>query len=189
MNDNFGADPSLVSAQTTPHCYDSAIWQFFWPLIHGGTTITGDLARVSSGEQMANFVSDYGVTMIDFVPSVLAEIVPQLLENKESVEKLSTLRHMIIGGEAIKPHAVKTFLSVLPGVRAWNLYGPTEASIGCVFFEVSGNEQGQRPSGVRSIKVDSVALSDRLSAETSAGASIDVVKSSLFSSSSASRQP
>ncbi|HVN78384.1 MAG TPA: amino acid adenylation domain-containing protein [Terriglobia bacterium] len=147
MNEFFGRDTAVAALQTTPHNFDSAIWQLFWPLINGGKTVIP-----SSGSEMtANFLSTlierHAVTITDFVPSVFNVIVPDLLIDRSIRQKLRSLRIVIVGGEEITTAATHSFVTHFPGVRLINLYGPTEASIGCICYEITGKERGKIPIG------------------------------------------
>ena len=133
--------------QTTNHMYDSAVWQFFWPLTNGGKTVIPDTSRLLFADYVMDTVEKEQITMIDFVPSVFKNIVRQLNEASEVATRLKSLRCVILGGEEIVPQAVDTFRSMIKGVRIFNLYGPTEASIGCICHEVTGEEGDTIPIG------------------------------------------
>lgn len=133
--------------QTTNHMYDSAVWQFFWPLTNGGKTVIPDTSKLLFADYVMDTVEKERVTMIDFVPSVFKNIVRQLNEASEVARRLKSLRCVILGGEEIVPKAVDTFRSMITGVRIFNLYGPTEASIGCICHEVTGKEGDIIPIG------------------------------------------
>ena len=146
MNEYFGQDPVPIVLQTTSHVYDSAIWQLFWPLINGGTTIIPFEEKIFDPAYIANLIANHAVNLIDFVPSVFNTIAPGF-SGKESCRKLTTLQTVILGGEELHAETVHQLKSLLPNVRLTNLYGPTEASIGCIFYDLHGNEQGKIPIG------------------------------------------
>jgi amino acid adenylation domain-containing protein len=147
MNEFFGRESAAVALQTTHHVYDSAVWQLFWPLINGGSTVIPSPELEMSAGYLATLVEKHGVTITDFVPSVFNEIVPQLASSSEMRRKLGSLRSLVVGGEEITPSTTYSFLDHFPGVRVTNLYGPTEASIGCICHEVRGNENARIPIG------------------------------------------
>lgn len=140
MDDYFGQDAAQSVLQTTNHVYDSAIWQFFWPLTNGGKTVLPTTGMTVSADYMAGIIEDEQITLTDFVPSVFNLIVNQLAENLELQGKLQSLKKIIIGGEEIVPSTVSKFLKIFQYVSPTNLYGPTEASIGCIAYQITGEE-------------------------------------------------
>jgi len=147
MNEYLGVEASAVALQTTRHVYDAAVWQLFWPLINGGSTIIPSADKEMNAHYLTTIIGQYGVTIADFVPSVFNSILPQLLDDAAVQNKLSSLRCLIIGGEEITPATTYTFMDRFPWVNVVNLYGPTEASIGCIAHKVCGKELGQIPIG------------------------------------------
>ncbi len=147
MNECFGGQTAAAVLQTTPHLYDSAVWQIFWPLINGGKTVIPSPGLEASAHHLSILIDLHAVTMTDFVPSVLNTIVPELVTNSTLQRRLRSLRSLIVGGEEITPSTTYAFMSHFPQVRVVNLYGPTEASIGCICYEVTGQERGKIPIG------------------------------------------
>lgn len=147
MNDFFGVEVSEAVLQTTRQVYDSAVWQLFWPMINGGTTVIPGVDSLLDCEKFLNLISHYRVTMTDLVPSVFNALLPQLLECSATAEHLRTLRSVIVGGEEITPESTMEFMRHFPSVQLTNLYGPTEASIGCIAYRVQPNHGGRIPIG------------------------------------------
>ena len=147
MNEQYHIGEQDVILQTTPHIYDSSIWQFFWPLINGGSTVIPSSDFEMTLDGILDIVQQYKITMTDFVPSIFNLLVTQLVEREDIFYKLESLRNIIVGGEEITPSTVKVFLTHFPSVRITNLYGPTETSIGVVFFEVTKDHTGIIPIG------------------------------------------
>jgi amino acid adenylation domain-containing protein/non-ribosomal peptide synthase protein (TIGR01720 family) len=147
MNDFFGKASAKAALQTTRHVYDSAVWQIFWPLINGGKTVIPTPEMSLDAENLTTLIHKYGVTIVDFVPSVFNSLVPQLTTDRETIQRLTSLQTAIVGGEEIVPNTTYTFMERFPNVRVVNLYGPTEASIGCICYEVKGQEGNKIPIG------------------------------------------
>ena len=140
MNDSFGTEMSKSVLQTTNHVYDSAVWQFFWPLINGGKTVIPVPSLVTSAEYITDIIRRNEITLTDFVPSVFNILVTLFCEIDGINNDFSSLKGVIIGGEEIGADAVGKFMKSFEHVRVFNLYGPTEASIGCVYYEITGKE-------------------------------------------------
>jgi non-ribosomal peptide synthetase component F len=134
MRDAFGRHVGeIVVAKTTPFEYDSAIWQVLWPLSVGGTAVLPARTDVLQASQLVELIARERVTVIDFVPSVLAAIAGDLTTTREIETCLRTLRLVIIGGEQLQQGPVLQLASCLSGALVVDLYGTTEATIGSVF--------------------------------------------------------
>ncbi|HET7233974.1 MAG TPA: amino acid adenylation domain-containing protein, partial [Longimicrobium sp.] len=147
MSERFGAGAAQSVMQTTRHVYDSAVWQLFWPLVHGGRTVMPRADGEADTPYLVELVRAQGVTMTDFVPSVFNALVPEVVGDPAAREKLASLRALVVGGEQITPETTHQFMAVLPDVRVVNLYGPTECSIGSICHEVRPGEGGRIPIG------------------------------------------
>jgi amino acid adenylation domain-containing protein/non-ribosomal peptide synthase protein (TIGR01720 family) len=131
MNQTYGCLETDVILQTTPHHFDSVVWQLFWPLINGAKTV---IPSENIGfEPILELIAREKVTITDFVPAILDNLVEEL---SRSNVPLPCLRQLLIGGEAINPKTVSQFQSYMPNVNITNAYGPTETAIGVIFYEV-----------------------------------------------------
>jgi amino acid adenylation domain-containing protein len=160
MNEFFGVETAAAVLQTTPHIYDSAVWQLFWPLINGGKTVIPSPGMETDADYLSTLIGKQEITITDFVPSVFNTIVPQLVSDSIIRQKLRSLRSIIVGGEEITPGTTYSFMAHFPHVRVINLYGPTEASIGCICYEVTGRENDRIPIG-KPISNVHVVIADR----------------------------
>ncbi|MES1242784.1 MAG: amino acid adenylation domain-containing protein, partial [Acidobacteriota bacterium] len=147
MDRRFGAGAARRVLQTTRCVYDSAVWQIFWPLIQGGRTVLTPARLGLDPESLAGLIERHGITMADFVPSVFNLLVERLESGSEPVDRLATLRAVVVGGEEMEIGAARAFRRLLPDVRLVNLYGPTEASIGCICHTVGDERGGRVPIG------------------------------------------
>jgi amino acid adenylation domain-containing protein len=147
MDEFFGRNTAASALQTTRHVYDSAVWQFFWPLINGGQTVIPSPSQPLDAEYLTALVEQHRVTILDFVPSVFNRMISHFVDNDDAKHKLRSVETVIIGGEEILPAPTFKFVQHFPRVRLINLYGPTEASIGCVYYEVSETGGSKIPIG------------------------------------------
>ena len=147
MDDSFGRGSADASLQTTRHVYDSAVWQFFWPLINGGKVVIPEDGRELDAAYLCGLVERHGVTITDFVPSVFNVIAPQVGRSETMRRRLQSLRTLVIGGEEITPKTALELKRWFPDLRVINMYGPTEASIGCICYTLIGQEQARIPIG------------------------------------------
>jgi len=146
MSARFGAGSAASVLQTTRHVFDSAVWQLFWPLVHGGRTVIPRGGGEADASHLLGLIEAEGVTMTDFVPSVFNALVPDLVASEGARARLASLRTVVVGGEQITAETTWRFLAALPAVRVVNLYGPTECSIGSICHEV-------RPGGGEPIAI------------------------------------
>ncbi|MFI6586757.1 amino acid adenylation domain-containing protein [Embleya sp. NPDC050493] len=148
MNRWFGPPPDReVVLQNTRHTFDSAFWQLFWPLTTGGATVVPTAGELLDLQHTIDLIDTHAVTVTDFVPAVLGALLTLLERRPATVERLRSLRHLVVGGEQINPQDVQTLRKLLPGLRVSNAYGPSEASIGMIFHEVTAEDGDDIPLG------------------------------------------
>ena len=136
MDEYFGVPSQDTILQTTHHCYDSAVWQYFWPLLSGGKSVLQNWEQGIDLFQIIDMVQRHQVTISDFTPGVLASLIAHLKDMPEHREQLSSLRALLLGGDALSTKVVRDIRKLFPHVRLNNCYGPSETSIGVVFYEI-----------------------------------------------------
>ncbi|MCF6522656.1 non-ribosomal peptide synthetase [Streptomyces sp. JJ36] len=147
MSRHFAATGEEVVLQNSRHTFDSAIWQLLWPLTTGGRTLVPEQGEFLDLERTVEIVHRYRVTVTDFVPAILGMLVALLEADPAAVARVSSLRHLVVGGEEIIPHAVHRLRAMVPGLEITNGYGPSETAIGMVFHRVTGAEGDHIPLG------------------------------------------
>lgn len=147
MDLRLGREAAGVTLQTTQHFFDSAVWQFLWPLVHGGCVVIPEDQRETDAEYMLNLISTQGITTVDFVPSVLRTILSRNVGREGAGGDLSSLRCVIIGGEELTPKLADDARRLFSGAQLINLYGPTETSIGCIYHQFNKPESEAIPIG------------------------------------------
>ncbi|MEV4111363.1 amino acid adenylation domain-containing protein [Nonomuraea sp. NPDC049695] len=162
MSRRFGDGADHVTLQNSRSTFDSSMWQVLWPLVSGGQVVLPHRDGILDLERTAMTIGRYGVTMTDFVPSVLEAFV-SLLEVREDLrEATSSLRRMLIGGEAAAPGAVHRLRALLPELEVTNTFGPTECSIGSVFHDVTDADVDRIPIGRPIDNTAAIVLDDDL---------------------------
>ncbi|MFJ5228432.1 amino acid adenylation domain-containing protein [Kitasatospora sp. NPDC088391] len=116
-----GAD--RVLARTSPG-FDASVWETWLPLLHGGATCPVPPAVAHDPVALLALVRERGVTVAQFVPSLLALV----LGETEREERPTALRAVLCGGEPLGT-ALADRVAGAWGVEVHNLYGPTEATI------------------------------------------------------------
>lgn len=146
MDQQFDARAWARVMKTTRHNFDSAIWQVFWPLVHGGSTVIIDAALSEGVRQAFQSLQEEYVTAVDFVPSAFSAMREELGRCGAQFDRLDSLRLVIFGGEEIRNDGIEWF-SRRTRAPIFNLYGPTEASIGCIFHPVNATSERKIPIG------------------------------------------
>jgi amino acid adenylation domain-containing protein/thioester reductase-like protein len=147
MTRYFAATGAEVVLQNSKHTFDSAVWQLFWPLTTGGRAVIPAQGEFLNLEHTIDTIGTHAITITDFVPSIFNVMVAIADRDERALRKLSSLRHLVVGGEEINPQMVHRLLALLPGLRITNGYGPTETSIGMVFHQVSDADHDAIPLG------------------------------------------
>lgn len=147
MSHRFGDGADHITLQNSRSTFDSSIWQLLWPLTSGGRVVLPHREGILDLEGTIEEIGRHGVTAIDFVPSILTVLVSVLESRPSLLTRLSTLRRVLVGGEAINPVVVHRLREMLPAMQVTNTYGPTECSIGSVFHEVRPQDGDAIPLG------------------------------------------
>lgn len=145
MTRRFGG--GQIVYQNSAPLFDSSIWQLLWPLTNGGVVVLPQMREHWDLHAVVSDISRHQVTMTDFVPTLFKVLVSALETGTIAVTLLSSLRHVLIGGEEIDPYSVHTFRRLLPDCFIINTYGHTEASIGMVFHQVCDTDGTRIPLG------------------------------------------
>lgn len=117
-----------ILAQTASQCFDISIWQFLAALLVGGRVhifsdeITHDPLLLL--EQTAR----NKITIWETVPSLLRVALERLIDGGTTTFDLSSLRWLLVTGEALPPDLCQQWLACYPNIPMLNAYGPTECS-------------------------------------------------------------
>ena len=106
----------------TPVTFDVAMWEWLWPLTVGAGVVVAESGAHTDPIALARAISEHGVTITHFVPSMLRLFVAQ-----PEARSCGSLRQIVCSGEELTAVAVDEALRICPAVD--NLYGPTEAAI------------------------------------------------------------
>ena len=123
--------------------FDSSAAGLYWTLCTGGALILPPARIEQDIEQLAELVAHHRVTHTLTLPSLY-----QLILEYAPPESLSSLRTVVVAGEACPAPLPPRHYSLLPEARLFNEYGPTEATVWATVHEIPhGNGRGSVPIG------------------------------------------
>jgi amino acid adenylation domain-containing protein len=117
------------------------------PLVLGATVVIIPDDRERDPALFVQEVAEQGVTVVSVVPSFLRkllELPPQL------VDRLTALRAIVVGGEALAPDLQTRCAERLPGVLLFDVYGATEIGGYALIRSVAGTAVDRPPFDVSS---------------------------------------
>ncbi|MYS05021.1 AMP-binding protein, partial [Streptomyces sp. SID6041] len=106
--------------------FDVSVWELFWPLAQGVPLVIARPEGHKDPEYLAELIREQRVTVLHFVPSMLAAFVAEA-----EVSSCPSLRVVVCSGEALPADLVSRFHESAGerSVALENLYGPTEAAV------------------------------------------------------------
>ena len=128
----FAIDTSFKISQLAGVTFDVSLRDIFATLISGATLyIPQERTNI---QYLAKWIADEKLTLIHIVPSLFRLL---LKEFEFSRYDLSSLKHILLAGEALYGHDVLAFHKLYPHVELVNLYGPSETTLAKIFNRIS----------------------------------------------------
>lgn len=124
-------------AETASHCFDISLWQLLAGLCVGASIAIIDDTILKSPVSLLKAIQGYGVTVAQFVPSMLAVFVEYLQRVAAAERALDSLRIISTVGEPLTPGLARAWLTLYPQIPILNHYGPTECADGVTHNLVS----------------------------------------------------
>jgi amino acid adenylation domain-containing protein len=123
----------------SPFVFDSSVAGLFWTLCSGGRLILPPPGAERDPARLAGLIEQERASHLLALPSLYRLILGQAAR-----ASLSSLRTVIVAGEACPVALAADHRRVSPGVAFFNEYGPTEATVWCTVQEVSEEPIGTR---------------------------------------------
>ncbi|UGQ59434.1 non-ribosomal peptide synthase/polyketide synthase [Rhodococcus pyridinivorans] len=142
MNDQYGLTSTDVYLQKTATTFDVSLWGFFMPLRVGATLVIATPDGHRDPVYVANKIAEHGITITDFVPSMLTVFVANA-----PAGTCDSLRHVFVIGEALPSETAADFARMCPA-GLHNLYGPTEAAVSITYHRAAPGDVHSVPIGV-----------------------------------------
>ncbi len=156
MNDQYALSASDVYLQKTATTFDVSLWGFFMPLRVGATLVVATPDGHRDPMYVADKIAAHGVTVTDFVPSMLTVFVANARPGS-----CDTLRHVFVIGEALPAETAAAFAQ-LCNAQLHNLYGPTEAAVSITYHRAGPEDVTTVPIGVPQWNSRAYVLDHRL---------------------------
>lgn len=145
----------------TNFTFDVSASELFGWIFDGGRIAVLDKGAEGDRRALLEAILSYGVTHINFVPSMLDAFLSS--PQARDMEVLERLRYVMVAGEALKPDLVNRFHTLVRGVRLENLYGPTEAAIYATWYSLPrGSEVRRVPIGKPLANTSAYILDEKL---------------------------
>jgi len=142
MQQQYQLSADDVVLQKTPFNFDVSVWEFVWPLTVGAQIVLAKPEGHKEPTYLADLITDYKVTCLHFVPSML-----NLMLQSKCLSRCDSLRLVFCSGEALPVSVASEFHRQHSG-QLHNLYGPTEATIDVSYWEsCADNAAGVVPIG------------------------------------------
>ncbi|MEV5161102.1 amino acid adenylation domain-containing protein [Streptomyces sp. NPDC053728] len=123
MQKEYRLEPTDRMLQRASFGFDASVWEIFWPLLNGAAVVLSGPGAHADPGYLAGLVEREGVTVAQFVPSVLRAFL-----DSGAAGRCTGLRTVLCLGEVL-PAALRDRFRATLGVPLHNLYGPTEASV------------------------------------------------------------
>ncbi|EFH11139.1 amino acid adenylation domain-containing protein, partial [Teichococcus cervicalis] len=133
MRAHYGFTAADRVLQKTAATFDVSVWEFFLPLICGGTLVLAPPGAQRDPAAIAALIRAEGITALHFVPSMLAAFLADPAARGLLVARL------FCSGEALTP-ALRDRVHATLSARLHNLYGPTEAAVDVTYWDASAGD-------------------------------------------------
>jgi len=137
MQKAYPLNPEDVILQKTSYSFDVSVWELLWWMYNGAKVCLLPPNAHKNPQQIVDHIQKHKVSVLHFVPSMLALFLEYLNEHEQKQNKLQTLKQVFTSGEALPLDLNKRFFSLFKQVHLMNLYGPTEATIDVSYFKCS----------------------------------------------------
>ncbi len=131
-------DARDVVLARTPVSFDAAGGELWAPLTAGAALALAPAATVRDSEELLDFIGRHGVTVAQFVPSLLSAVPLD--------ERGRGIRMLLCGGEEL-PARLAAQAAQTWHTRVLNVYGPTEATIQATAGRIGGTDAVTVPLG------------------------------------------
>ena len=150
-DDWFGFGAEDVWTLFHSAAFDFSVWEIWGALLYGGRLVVVPYEVTRSPEDFHRLLVDEGVTVLNQTPSAFRQLIQAELASGVPADALR-LRHVVFGGEALDPRALRQWVQRHGDARPRlvNMYGITETTVHVTWRPVTREdvERGGSPIGV-----------------------------------------
>ncbi|HEX2188169.1 MAG TPA: amino acid adenylation domain-containing protein [Longimicrobiaceae bacterium] len=129
--------PGDAVAHLANPAFDAATWEVWGALLNGARLVVVDRDDAISPARLRAVLRDRGVSAL-FLTTALFNTVA-----REAPDAFATVRHVLFGGEACDPAAVRRVLDAGAPERLLHVYGPTETTTFATWHPVAELPEGR----------------------------------------------
>lgn len=134
------------------YAFDFSVWELFGALLYGGRLVIVPSATARSPEALHQLLLDEHVTVLNQTPSAFRQF-QAVAERALPDRRLSALRYLIFGGEALQPATLASWFAAhgSAGPQLINMYGITETTVHVTFRRITPEDTTnacQSPIGI-----------------------------------------
>ena len=133
----FPVEEGDVYLYKTPFSFDISGTELYGWFMGKGALCILEHDGEKNPELILEYIEKYHVTHINFVPTMLRMFL-ELFNEKKNVEKLTSLKWVFVGGEAVTPDIIEKFFQTGLDVKLENVYGPTECTMWASHYSIKG---------------------------------------------------
>jgi amino acid adenylation domain-containing protein len=139
VNDRFPFDfgPADIWTMFHSYCFDFSVWEMWGALVYGGRLIIVSPMTSRDPGEFPGLLKKEQVTILNQTPGAFYHLSDEALMD---APRLSSLRYVIFGGEALAPARLKEWKKRYPRTRLVNMYGITETTVHVTFKEITDRE-------------------------------------------------
>ncbi|MFI7099489.1 amino acid adenylation domain-containing protein [Streptomyces sp. NPDC050161] len=143
----FGADDTWTLFHS--YAFDFSVWELFGALVHGGRLVVVPYTVSRAPAEFLRLLVDERVTVLNQTPTAFGQLAAADAQEPDAGKKL-TLRHIILGGEALRPAALADwYLRHAEGApRIVNMYGITETTVHVTHRELGPSDAAPDATGL-----------------------------------------
>lgn len=118
------------------YCFDVSVWEMYGALLHGGRLVIVPAQVTQEPGELRNLIIEKGVTMFCQTPSAFYLLAEEMISNVRQ----TSLRYVILGGEAVKLYKLKGWYEHYQQASLINGYGITETTVYSTYKEITEHE-------------------------------------------------
>jgi tyrocidine synthetase-3 len=127
------------------YCFDFSVWEMYGALLYGGKLVIVPKMIAQSASDFLELLHKEQVTVLNQTPTAFYALAK---EDATHGQKLTSIRYVIFGGEALKPAMLQSWYAKYPHIELINMYGITETTVHVTYKRLSSAELSSNCSNI-----------------------------------------